>query len=187
MSKTSMQKWQRDWFLKELDTKYDNLIQTQELKLKSILTDATERAEKNLAKKIGADKVIKELEKAAEIFTQKMSKAARFFRSTSYAKVKDVNYKFKERTYDPFSYGGSRVSPSDCWEQVREWASKYAQAEIEKTVEGKKLKLLKDNKHAGKKLIMEAGSPEELKVSLNNNVKSIGQSWNTEVKALPSS
>ena len=38
MSKTSMQKWQRDWFLKELDTKYDNLIQTQELKLKSILT-----------------------------------------------------------------------------------------------------------------------------------------------------
>ena len=99
MAKATMQKWQRDWFLSELDKKYDNEITAQELKLKSIIADATEKAEKNLAKKIGADKIIKELEEALEIATQKMSKAARFFRSTNYAKKDDVNYKFREHTF----------------------------------------------------------------------------------------
>ena len=187
MTKTTMQKWQRDWFLKELDNKYDTLIDAQELKTKSLLSEAIEKAEKNLAKKIGADKIIKELEAAISNVEQKMSKAARFFNSTSYARQKDVNYKFKEKKFNISNYGSTKITPSDCWDQVREWAAKFAQIEIDKTPEGKRLKLLRDNKHAGKKIIMEAGSPDELKVSLNDNVKSIGQSWNTEVKALPAS
>jgi hypothetical protein len=187
MAKATMQKWQRDWFLSELDKKYDNEITAQELKLKSIIADATEKAEKNLAKKIGADKVIKELEEALEIATQKMSKAARFFRSTNYAKKDDVSYKFRENTFSiTGGYGSNKILPDDCWEQVRSWASKFAEAQVDKTPEGKQLKILRDNKHAGKKAIMEAGSPDELKTKLNENVKCIGQTWDNSVKALPS-
>ena len=183
-----MQKWQRDWFLRELNEKYDSSINTQELKLKSLLANATEKAEKNLAKKIGADKVIKELEQAIELCTQKMSKAARFFRSTNYAKKEDVSSKFRENSFRiGGGYSSNTILPDDCWEQVRNWASRFAEEEIEKTPEGKRLKILKDNKHAGKKALMEAGSPDELRRILNNNVKCIGQTWDNQVKALPSS
>ena len=48
MAKAIMQKWQRDWFKKELDRQYDPLIDAAELKLKSIEADAVEIAEKNL-------------------------------------------------------------------------------------------------------------------------------------------
>ena len=46
MAKATMQKWQRDWFKKELDRQYDPLIDAAELKLKSIEAEAVEIAEK---------------------------------------------------------------------------------------------------------------------------------------------
>ena len=81
-----MQKWQRDWFKKELDRQYDPLIDAAELKLKSIEADAVEIAEKNLADEIGATPIIKELQEAIETVKSKMSKAARFFRTSKVAK-----------------------------------------------------------------------------------------------------
>ena len=35
-----MQKWQRDWFTKELDRDYDPLIQAAQLKIRSLEADA---------------------------------------------------------------------------------------------------------------------------------------------------
>ena len=81
MAKAIMQKWQRDWFKKELDRQYDPLIDAAELKLKSIEADAVEIAEKNLADEIGATPIIEELQQAIENVKSKMSKAASFRKS----------------------------------------------------------------------------------------------------------
>ena len=184
MAKSTMQKWQRDHFVSELNRNYDPLINAAELKLKSIEAEAIEIAEKNLADEIGATPIIEELQEAIETVKQKMSKAARFFSKTKHGK-KDINYKFKEKEYDIFAYGSSRISPDDCWEQIREWAGDFARAKIKKTPEGKVLATLEDNKRASYKEIMEAGSPDSLKDKLHNNLQKDGLSWNREVKALP--
>ena len=185
MTKATMQKWQRDWFVKELDRDYDPLIQAAQLKIRSLEAEAVEIAEKNLADEIGATPIIKELEEAIENVKTKMSKAARFFRTSKVAKKKDVNYKFREKEFNLDGYGANRIMPDDCWEQIREWAGDLARKQIEKTPEGKALKILEDNKRVSLKDIMEAGSPDSLKDRLHTNLKKDGLSWHQEVKALP--
>ena len=185
MAKSTMQKWQRDHFVSELNRNYDPLINAAELKLKSIEAEAIEIAEKNLADDIGATPIIEELQQSIETVKQKMSKAARFFNKTKHAK-KDINYKFKEKAFDIFSsYGSNKITRDDCWEQIREWAADFAREQVKKTPEGKVLAQLEDNKRASYKEIMEAGSPDSLKATLHNNLKKDGLSWNKEVKALP--
>ena len=132
-----MQKWQRDHFVSELNLKYDPLITAASLKLKSIEAEAIEIAEKNLADDIGATPIIEELQQAIENVKQKMSKAARFFNKTKHAK-RDINYKFKEKDFDLFGYGSSRITPDDCWEQIRAWAG---------DLHGQKLKKLRKVKY----------------------------------------
>ena len=184
MAKATMQKWQRDHFVSELNRNYDPLISAAELKLKSIEAEAIEIAEKNLADDIGATPIIEELQEAINNVKTKMSKAARFFNKTKQAK-KDINYKFKEKDFDLFGYGSSRITPDDCWEQIRDWAGDFARAKIKQTPEGKILATLEDNKRASYKEIMEAGSPDSLKATLHSNLQKDGLSWNREVKALP--
>jgi len=185
MAKSTMQKWQRDHFVSELNRNYDPLINAAELKLKAIEAEAIEIAEKNLADDIGATPIIDELQQAIDNVKSKMSKAARFFRTSKVAKKKDVNYKFQEKEFNLDGYGSNRIMPDDCWEQIREWAGGFAREQIKKTPEGKVLATLEDNKRASYKEIMEAGSPDSLKTKLHNNLKKDGLSWNKEVKALP--
>ena len=185
MAKSTMQKWQRDHFVSELNRNYDPLINAAELKLKSIEAEAIEIAEKNLADDIGATPIIDELQEAIDNVKSKMSKAARFFRTSKVAKKKDVNYKFQEKEFNLDGYHSNRITPDDCWEQIREWAGDFARAKIKKTPEGKVLATLEDNKRASYKEIMEAGSPDSLKTKLHNNLQKDGLSWNREVKALP--
>ena len=180
-----MQKWQRDWFVKELDRDYNPLIQAAELKIKSLEAEAVEVAEKNLADEIGATPIIEELQEAIDNVKTKMSKAARFFRTSKVAKKKDVNYKFQEKEFNLDGYGSNRIMPDDCWEQIREWAGDLARKQIEKTPEGKALKILEDNKRISLKDIMEAGSPADLRDKLQSNLKKDGLTWNKEQKALP--
>ena len=184
MAKATMQKWQRDHFVSELNRNYDPLINAAELKLKSIEAEAIEIAEKNLADEIGATPIIEELQEAINNVKTKMSKAARFFNKTKQAK-KDINYKFKEKDFDLFGYGSSRITPDDCWEQIRDWAGDFAREKIKQTPEGKILATLEENKRASYKEIMEAGSPDSLKQKLHTNLQKDGLSWNREVKALP--
>ena len=184
MAKATMQKWQRDHFVSELNRNYDPLINAAELKLKSIEAEAIEIAEKNLADDIGATPIITELEEAMETLKQKMSKAARFFNKTKHAK-KDISYKFKEKDFSLFGYNSTRITPDDCWEQIRDWAGDFARQKIKQTPEGKVLATLEENKRASYKEIMEAGSPDSLKQKLHTNLQKDGLSWNREVKALP--
>ena len=180
-----MQKWQRDWFVKELDRDYNPLIQAAELKIKSLEAEAIEVAEKNLADDIGATPIIEELQQAIDTVKSKMSKAARFFSTSKVARKKDINYKFKEKDFDISGYGANRITPEDCWEQIRDWAGDLARKQIEKTKEGKALKILEDNKRISLKDIMEAGSPADLRDKLQANLKNDGLTWNKQQKALP--
>ena len=184
MTKSTMQKWQRDHFVSELNETYNPLIQAAELKIKHKEAEAIEVAEKNLADDIGATPIIEELQQAIDTVKSKMSKAARFFNKTKQAK-KDINYKFKEKDFTLGGYSSTQITPEDCWEQVRDWASDLARQQIQKTPEGKALKMLEDNKKVSYKEIMEAGSPDSLKDKLQNNLKKDGLSWSKEVKALP--
>jgi len=184
MSKPMMQKWQRDWFVKELDRDYNPLIQAAELKIKSLEAEAIEVAEKNLADDIGATPIIEELQQAIDTVKSKMSKAARFFNKTKQAK-KDINYKFKEKDFTLGGYSSTQITPEDCWEQIRDWASDLARQQINKTKEGKALKILEDNKRISLKDIMEAGSPADLRDKLQANLKNDGLTWTKEQKALP--
>jgi len=184
MTKAMMQKWQRDWFTKELDRDYDPLIQAAQLKIRSLEAEAVEVAEKNLADEIGATPIIEELQEAIENVKTKMSKAARFFRTSKVAKKKEVNYKFQEKDFGLSSYG-NKITPEDCWEQIRDWAGDFARKQIEKTPEGKALKILEDNKRISLKDIMEAGSPADLRDKLQANLKNDGLTWNKQQKALP--
>ena len=180
-----MQKWQRDWFVKELDRDYDPMIQAAQLKIRSLEAEAVEVAEKNLADEIGATPIIEELQEAIDNVKSKMSKAARFFKTSKVAKKKEVHYKFKEKDFDISGYGCNRITPEDCWEQIRDWAGDFARKQIEKTPEGKALKILEDNKRISLKDIMEAGSPADLRDKLQSNLKKDGLTWNKEQKALP--
>ena len=184
MTKAMMQKWQRDWFVKELDRDYDPMIQAAQLKIRSLEAEAVEVAEKNLADEIGATPIIEELQEAIENVKSKMSKAARFFRTSKVAKKKEVNYKFQEKDFGLSSYG-NKITPEDCWEQIRDWAGDFARKQIEKTPEGKALKILEDNKRISLKDIMEAGSPADLRDKLQANLKNDGLTWNKQQKALP--
>ena len=185
MTKSTMQKWQRDHFVSELNRNYDPLINAAELKLKSIEAEAIEIAEKNLADEIGATPIIEELQEAINNVKTKMSKAARFFRTSKVAKKKDVNHKFQEKEFNLTGYGSNRILPEDCWEQIRDWAGDLARKQIEKTPEGKALKILEDNKRVSLKDIMEAGSPDSLRNKLESNLKKDGLTWIKDQKALP--
>ena len=184
MTKAMMQKWQRDWFVKELDRDYNPLIQAAELKIKSLEAEAIEVAEKNLADEIGAPPIIEELQLAIDTVKSKMSKAARFFNKTKQAK-KDINYKFKEKDFTLGGYSSNQITPEDCWEQIRDWAGDLARQQINKTEEGKALKILEDNKRISLKDIMEAGSPADLRDKLQAKLKNDGLTWNKQQKALP--
>ena len=184
MTKSTMQKWQRDHFVSELNETYNPLIQAAELKIKALEAEAIEVAEKNLADEIGATPIIEELQLAIDTVKSKMSKAARFFNKTKQAK-KDINYKFKEKDFTLGGYSSTQITPEDCWEQIRDWAGDLARQQINKTEEGKALKILEDNKRISLKDIMEAGSPADLRDKLQSNLKNDGLTWNKEQKALP--
>ena len=179
-----MQKWQRDHFVSELNETYNPLIQAAELKIKALEAEAIEVAEKNLADEIGATPIIEELQLAIDTVKSKMSKAARFFNKTKQAK-KDINYKFKEKDFTLGGYSSTQITPEDCWEQIRDWAGDLARQQINKTKEGKALKILEDNKRISLKDIMEAGSPADLRDKLQANLKNDGLTWNKQQKALP--
>ena len=83
-----------------------------------------------------------------------------------------------------FDRGEDRLSLSDCEEQLREWAQDLVDREIERRPEGAKLKDLKDLKQKAIDNVMESGTPDELKQSLNLVVKHIGLTWNVDTSKI---
>ena len=180
-------KYQLEHLKKRINNEIDPLIDQAQLSVKSIVADLTESAELKLAKKIKADVVIKELEQAIEQLEIKQRKAQTFF-----GKIKDpdlkgqLNYKFDAKDKDSrysHSYNSKGIEPSDCRDQLREWAQYLAQIEAEKTPEGKKVKELKLYKQSAINSVFECGVPEQLNIVLEKVLDGVGIVWN-KTKAL---
>ena len=180
-------KYQLEHLKKRINSEIDPLIEQAELSVKSIVADLTESAELKLAKNIKADVVIKELEGAIAELEIKQRKAMTFFGKINNRELKEnLSYKFKKSDRDNYysrdSYGRG-IQPSDCREQLRNWASHLAQKEAEKTPEGKKVKELELYKQSAINSVFECGVPEQLNIVLEKVLNGVGIVWN-KTKAL---
>ena len=124
-----MKVYQREHFQKKIRDLLEPEIEKEELLLSSTIADMTESAEKNLAKKIGADVIITDLEEAEQELEKARNKARTFFRRVSRKRVSyknslDYNFDSNERS--------SNITPKKCQEQIRTWAEKLAEKEAEK-------------------------------------------------------
>ena len=165
-----------------VDEELDPIIDMAELELKAVLTDETELAMTYLAKKIKADKVINNLQKAIETLEIAQRQAVTFFGKIKDAKLREkLSYKFKDKKdrdnyYRHDSYGRG-ITPEDCRSQLREFAQAIAQQKVENKPEGKKLKELKLYKKASKHKIWECGVPEQLQSQLEQILSGINIIW----------
>jgi len=188
MSKTTYPtKYQLEHLKRRINQEIDPLIDQARLSVKSIIADLTEGAELKLAKKIKADVVIKELEKAIEQVEIKQRKAMTFFGKINNRDLKEnLSYKFKKSDRDNY-YSNDRygrgITPEDCRSQLREWAEFLATKEAEKTPEGKKVKELELYKQSAINSVFECGVPEQLNVVLEKVLSGVGIVWN-KTKAL---
>ena len=173
-------KYQIQKLEQRVDEEIDPIIKMAELELKSVLTEQTEIAMTYLAKKIKADKVIDNLQKAVEQLEIAQRQAVTFF-----GKIKDnslrekLNYKFKDKDKDNYyrSSYDKGIMPEDCRDQLREFAEFIAQQKVEKMKEGEKLKELKLYKKASKHKIWECGVPEQLQGQLEQILSGINIIW----------
>ena len=172
-----MTKYQLDHFRDKVKRQFNPMIDEQELLVRQYKTEATDKAVDKLSKKIGADKIIAKFRQAEKMLEEARATAMTFF-DRKKPKGEELNYEFR-RGRD------NELSLQDCETQLRDWASKLAQREIERRPEGKKLKDLKDLKTKALDVVMESGTPDSLAIALNEVSKKIGLTWNTDVQALP--
>ena len=173
---TKMTKYQLEHFESKVNRYFQPLISEQELLIKQYRTEATNNVVKKLAKKMGADKILAQMKEAEEFMKEAQNNAKTFFEKASKKEKKELDYRL-HRDED-------RLSLSDCEEQLREWAKDLVDREIERRPEGAKLKDLKDLKQKAIDNVMESGTPEELKQSLNLVVKHIGLTWNVDTSKI---
>ena len=182
MSKTTYPtKYQITKLEKRVDEELDPIINLAELELKAVLADEVEVAMTYLAKKIKADKVINNLQKALEQLEIAQRQAVSFFGKVKDVRLKEkLQYKFKGNDTDSYykydSYGRG-ITPEDCRDQLREWAEVLAQQKDENKPEGKKLKELKLYKKASLHKIWECGVPEQLSNKLTEILSGVNIIW----------
>ena len=180
MSKT-MTKYQLDHFKDKVKRQFNPMIEEQELLVKQFKTEATDKAVSKLSKKIGAEKIIDNFKKAEKMLEDARATAQTFFEKKK-PKDQELNYNFRRDRYN----GSDELSLRDCEEQLRDWASKLAQREIERRPEGLKLKQLKELKQKAIDVVMESGTPDSLAISLDKVSQKIGLRWNQDLTAIPS-
>ena len=177
----SMTKYQLDHFKDKVKRQFNPMIEEQELLVKQFKTEATDKAVSKLSKKIGAEKIIDNFRKAEKMLEDARATAQTFFEKKK-PKDQELNYNFRRDRYN----GSDELSLRDCEEQLRDWASKLAQREIERRPEGLKLKQLKELKQKAIDVVMESGTPDTLAISLDKVSQKIGLRWNQDLTALPS-
>ncbi len=165
-----------------VDEELDPIINMAELELKEVLTEETENAMTYLSKKIKADKVINNLQKAIETLEVAQRQAVTFFGKIKDSNLRDkLSYKFRDKKdrdnyYRSDNYGRG-ITPEDCRDQLREFAEFIAQQKVENKPEGKKLKELKLYKKASKHKIWECGVPEQLQAQLSEIMAGVNIIW----------
>jgi hypothetical protein len=179
-----MMKFQLDHFRSKTNRTYDPLIEEQELLVKQYTTEATNRASKKLAVKIGAQKIIDALKNAEEMVSKAQKSAQSFFEKKASTKEKKENLSSKFEK-DSYHYDDDKITLEDCEEQIRTWAKALADQEIKRRPEGRQLAKLEIAKQDELDTIMESEAPAALIEKLEQKrQKVIGISWNTEPKAI---
>ena len=165
----AMTKYQLEHFESKIKRHFQPLISEQELLIKQYRTEATNNVVKKLAKKMGADKILQQMKEAEEFMKTAQANAKTFFERISKKDKKDLDYSFERDS--------ERLSVSDCEDQLRTWASDLVEREIEKRPEGSKLAQLRQLERKALDTVFESGSPDDLKLALDQVVKHIGLTW----------
>ena len=170
MPKT-MTKYQLDHFKEKVRRNFNPLIEEQELLVKQYRAEATEKIVGKLAKKMGADKILAEFEKAEAQLKAIREKARTFFikKAEQDKEKKSLSYTISDRE--------EKISLKDCKDQLTEWARELVDREIRRLPEGLKLKQLEDLKQKAIDTVMESGTPEDLIRQLDATTKKIGIAW----------
>ena len=179
-----MTKYQLEHFERKVERTLNPMIEEQELLVKQYTTEATNKASKKLAIKIGAQKIIDALKSAEETLTQAQKSAQSFFekKATTKERKEDLKSKFDKNNY---GYDDDKITLEDCNDQIRTWAKALAEREIEKRPEGKELARLKGIKRSALDSIMESEAPTTLIEALNKQMtKYLGVSWHEKPKAI---
>ena len=176
----AMTKYQLDHFRDKVKRQFNPMIEEAELLVKQFKTEATDKAVDKLAKKMGADTIIKKFQEAEVKLEEARASALTFFTKKK-PKGEELNYNFR----DQGSRYSDKLTLQDCHDQLREWASTLAEREIERRPEGAKLKQLKERKTKALDVVMESGTPDTLAIALDQVSKKIGLSWNQDLQALP--
>ena len=179
-----MTKYQLEHFRDKVKRNLNPLIEEQELLVKQFTTEATDKASKKLAIKIGAQRIIDALQDAEENLTKAQTSAQSFFekKATTKEMKEDLNSSFNK---DSHRYNDDKITLDDCNDQIRTWAKTLAEREIEKRPEGKQLAKLRGIKRVALDTIMESEAPTTLIESLNKVMtKFIGVSWHEQPKAI---
>ena len=179
-----MTKYQLEHFRNKVKRNLNPLIEEQELLVKQFTTEATDKASKKLAVKIGAQKIIDALQDAEENLIKAQTSAQSFFEKK--ATTKDMKENLNS-TFDKSSYrhNDDKITLADCNDQIRTWAKSLAEREIEKRPEGKQLAKLKGIKRSALDSIMESEAPATLIETLNQHMtKYLGVSWHEQPKAI---
>ena len=173
-----MTKYQLEHLKKRVSAEIDPIIDEAKLMRKSVVAELTASAEGKLAKKIKADVVIKELEKAFKNLETAQRKAKTFFTKGVSAEMrKNMSYEFDRLEQNRGRYD-TGLKPEDCREQLRSWAETLAIKQAEKTPEGKKVKQLELYKASAINQVFETGLPSELPKTLEAIFKPLGIIWN---------
>ena len=173
---TKMTKYQLEHFENKVNRYFQPLIDEQQLLIKQHRTEATNSVVKKLAKKMGADKILQQMKEAEEFMKEAQNNAKTFFEKQSKKEKKELDYRLHREE--------DRLTLEDCEDQLRRWAKDLVDREIERRPEGAKLKDLKDLKQKAIDNVMESGTPDELKESLNLVVKTIGLTWNVDTSKI---
>ena len=176
-----MTKYQLEHFRGKVKRNLNPLIEEQELLVKQFTTEATDKASKKLAVKIGAQRIIDALKLAEDNLTKAQGTARSFFekKATTKEMKEDLSYKMSRSDED------EDITVEECESQIRTWAKTLAEREIEKRPEGKQLAKLKGIKRVALDTIMESEAPATLIESLNKVMtKFIGVSWHEQPKAI---
>jgi hypothetical protein len=179
-----MTKYQLEHFENKVKRTLDPLIDEQELLVKQFTTEATNKASKKLAVKIGAQKIMDHLKEAEEMLSKAQSSAQSFFEKKASTKERKEGLK-SNFDKDSYNYNDDKITLEDCNDQIRAWAKALAEKEIEKQPEGKQLAKLKGIKRSALDSIMESEAPTTLIDSLNKHMtKYLGVSWHEQPRAI---
>ena len=175
MAHQEIKVYQRDYLKKKKDKLLDPEIEKEELLLRKTVTALMVGAPEKLARKLGADKIVKEL-KDIELAHEKARKNAyRFFNKKSQEKI--IYNKNKE------DYSRD-ITSDECEEQLEKWALALAREQAERTPQGERIVALRAIKDKCEADIMESNIASELIAKLAGTFLAIGISWEKKIPRL---